>query len=111
MIKSYTTTQIHTRLSTYFEDGNCKNLYKDAFLNYKGVTSDTNEAYSKVIVDFLVENIEKFKSHLSKIGISRKNSYKTKSHNGLSDFNFENHISGERREEKIAHRFLFKNKI
>ena len=110
MTKSYTSTQIISRLSSYFKNTNCKNLYKEACLNYKGVTKDTNETYSKVIVDYLAQNIKDFISQLSKIGITRKKSYKVKSHNGLSDFNFEKHIAGERREEKISHAMFCQHK-
>ena len=90
-------------VSQYFKDKNCKNLYKDGCINYVGVTKDTKEDYSKVIVDYLVEHIDEFKGDLDKIVITRDPSYKTDGHNGQSDFNFENPITGERREEKIAH--------
>ena len=103
MLKSYPKSEIQNRLSQYFKDSNCKNLYKDSCINYVGVTKDTNENYSKVIVDYLVEHIEVFKKELNKIGITRKTSYKIDSHTGMSDFDFNARPKGERREEKIAH--------
>lgn len=103
MLKSYTKSEIQNRLSQYFKDNNCKNLYKDSCINYVGVTKDTNENYSKIIVDYLVEHIEVFKKELNKIVITRKTSYKIDSHTGMSDFDFNERPKGERREEKIAH--------
>ena len=100
---SYTKSEVLNKLSTYFKDNNCKNLYKDSCINYTGQTKDTKEYYSQVIIDYLVENIEEFKRQFENIIITREKNYKTFTHNGLSNFDFEKQISGERREEKIAH--------
>lgn len=100
---TYTKAEVTKMVSSYFKAKDCKNLYNDKSINYTGETKDTKENYSKVIVDYLVEHIDEFKKGLSKIKVTRKDPYKTKSHNGISDFNFEKRPKGERREEKIAH--------
>lgn len=108
----YTKAEVTKMVSSYFKAKDCKNLYNDKCINYTGETKDTKENYSKVIVDYLVEHIDEFKKGLSKIKVTRKDPYKTKSHNGISDFNFEKRPKGERREEKIAHAMycLYKDK-
>ena len=100
-----TKSEIINRIFSYFKDNNCKNLYKDACINYKGVTKGTKENYSTVIVDYIVEHIEEFKKGFENITVTRnkKKSYKTEGHDGISTFDFYKHPKGERREEKIAH--------
>ena len=70
-----------------------KNLYKDACINYKGVTKGTKENYSTVIVDYIVEHIEEFKKGFENITVTRnkKKSYKTEGHDGISTFDFYKH--------------------
>lgn len=87
----------------YFQSKECKNLYKEKCINFKGETKDTKENYSKVIVDYLIEYIDEFKKGLNTITVTRNTSYKTVSHNGKSEFDFDKRPRGERREEKIAH--------
>ncbi|MBO7122657.1 MAG: hypothetical protein J6V90_05190 [Treponema sp.] len=103
MSKIYTKEEVIGLVSSCFKKRECEKLYKAECINYTGETKDTKENYSKVIVDYLVEHIDEFKKGLSKIKVTRKDPYKTKSHNGISDFNFEKRPKGERREEKIAH--------
>ena len=103
MSKGYTKSEVTNLIEKYFQVRNFKNLYKDKCINFKGETKDTRENYSKVIVDYLVEHIDEFKKGLNTITVTRKTSYKTSSHNGKSDFDFNKHPGGERREEKIAH--------
>ena len=103
MSKQYKKSKVIEKLTKYFQDNNCKNLYKDGCINYVGITSDTKEDYTKVIVDYLVEHIAEFEKQLSKVVVTRKTSYKTASHIGKSDFDFNKRPRGERREEKIAH--------
>ena len=79
MLKSYTKSDIQKRLSRYFKNNICRNLYKNACLNYKDVTKDSDEIYSRVIVDYLVENIEEYKSQLYKMTITRTKPYKIRS--------------------------------
>ncbi len=100
---TYTKAEVTKMVSSCFKKRECEKLYKAECINYTGETKDTKENYSKVIVDYLVEHIDEFKKGLSKIKVTRKDPYKTKSHNGISDFNFEKRPKGERREEKIAH--------
>lgn len=103
MSKHYKKSKLISKLSQYFQDKDCKNLYKDGCINYLGITSDTKENYTKVIVDYLIEHIAEFEKQLINISVTRRNSYKTASHIGKSDFDFNKNPSGERREEKIAH--------
>ena len=99
----YTKSEIIKMVSSYFNENDCNNLYKDKCINFTGETKDTKENYSKVIVDYLVENIDEFKKGLCNITVTRRSPYITESHNGLSSFNFDERPKGERREEKIAH--------
>ena len=103
MSKIYTKEEVIGLVSSCFKKRECEKLYKAECINYTGEAKDTKENYSKVIVDYLVEHIDEFKKGLSKIKVTRRDPYKTKSHNGISDFNFEKRPKGERREEKIAH--------
>lgn len=103
MAKTYTKSEVIQMVTSYFQAKDCKNLYKDNCINFTGETKDTKENYSKVIVDYLVEHIDEFKKGLNTITVTRKTSYKTTSHTGKSDFDFNKHPRGERREEKIAH--------
>ena len=103
MAKTYTKSEVIQMVTSYFQAKDCKKLYKDNCINFTGETKDTKENYSKVIVDYLVEHIDEFKKGLNTITVTRNTSYKTVSHNGKSDFDFNKRPSGERREEKIAH--------
>ena len=103
MSKNYTKSEITQMVAQYFQTKDCKNLYKDRCINFTGETKDTKENYAKVIVDYLVKHFDEFKSDLNNITVTRKTSYKTESHTGKSDFDFNKHPGGERREEKIAH--------
>ena len=103
MAKTYTKSAVIQMVASYFQAKDCKNLYKDNCINFTGETKDTKENYSKVIVDYLVEHIDEFKKGLNTITVTRKTSYKTDSHTGKSDFDFNKRPRGERREEKIAH--------
>ena len=103
MAKTYTKQKIIKIVSSYFQSNDCKNLCKASCINFTGETKDTKENYSKVIVDYLVENIDEFKKGLCNITVTRRSPYITESHNGLSSFNFDERPNGERREEKIAH--------
>ena len=58
---------------------NMKNFYKKKFLNYTGKTADTKEYYTKVMAEWLLNNFSLFDDIQT---ISRKSSYKVKSHNG-----------------------------
>ena len=71
-----------------------QSLYKQDFVNYKGSTSDSDEAYSEIIAENLMQNTV-WKSQIKKI--KRDKSYKTDNHNGQSYNNISN-----RKEEKIA---------
>ena len=49
MSKQYKKSKVIEKISQYFQDKDCKNLYKDGCINYVGITKDTKENYSKVI--------------------------------------------------------------
>lgn len=71
-----------------------KNFYKKEFVNYLGVTSDTEEYYTEIIAEWLLDNFYLFDTIKM---ISRESSYKVDSHNGIiKDEN------SNREEEKIA---------
>ncbi len=99
----YAKSEIMEKVELYFKRKDCKNLYKDDCINYTGETKDTKENYSKVIVDYLVEHSEEFKQNFYNIIVTRRESYKTEGHDGISTFDFYKHPKGERREEIIAH--------
>ena len=89
---SYTRRNIIDKCEKAFED--IKTFYKQPFINYGGKTTDTNEYYTEIVAEFLIDNLDEYKNGIPKI--TRENSYKTSSHNG--DFD----INTPREEEKIA---------
>ena len=69
-------------------------FYKQDFINYLGKTTDTNEYYTEVVCEWLLENLEV----LNKIPtISREKGYFTKGHNGIIK-----NLNSNREEEMIA---------
>lgn len=69
-------------------------FYKQPFINYRGETSDTEEYFSEIICEWLLNNI----SLLAKIPmITRENSYRINSHNGIIK-----DLNSSREEEIIA---------
>ena len=69
-------------------------FYKCDFINYRGVTTDTNEYYTEVVAEWLLSNI----STLDRIKpIVREASYYTPSHDGFTE-----KIDSNRTEERIA---------
>ncbi len=55
-------------------------FYKADVVNYRGMTSDTNQYYSEVVAKFILDNIGAFKAAIPVI--TRERSYKTTSHTG-----------------------------
>ncbi len=74
--------------------GDIKNFYKQPFINYGGKTTDTNEHYTEVIAEFLIDNLDEYINDIPKI--TRESSYKTPTHTGEYD------ETTPREEEKIA---------
>lgn len=74
----YTRNVIIEKCKRAFDD--IRSFYQADFVNYRGKTCDTDEYYTEVIAEFLCENIETFMNGIPKI--TRKNSYKTFSHDG-----------------------------
>lgn len=74
-------------------------FYKQPFINYRGVTSDTNEYYTEVICRWLLQNMEKLQQ-IPKI--TREASYKTKSHDGIPK------TEGSNREEELIAMEMFR---
>lgn len=89
---SYTRRNIIDKCEKAFED--IKTFYKQPFINYSGKTTDTNEYYTEIVAEFLIDNLDEYKNGMPKI--TRENPYKTSSHNGNFD------INTPREEEKIA---------
>lgn len=57
-----------------------RTLYKADFINYKGKTEDTNEYYTEIVSEWLLEHLEL----LQKIPVvSRTSGYRVLSHNGI----------------------------
>ncbi len=88
----YTRKNIVDKCEKAFKD--IKTFYKQSFINYSGKTTDTNEYYTEIVAEFLIDNFDEYKNGIPKI--TRVNSYKTPSHNGDFDTNT------PREEEKIA---------
>lgn len=55
-------------------------FYKKDFINYRGKTSDTNEYYTEIVAQYVLEHLEEYKNGI--IVITRNKSYKTDGHNG-----------------------------
>lgn len=89
---SYTRKNIIDKCEKAFDD--IKTFYKQPFINYGGKTTDTNEYYTEIVAEFLIDNFDEYKNGIPKI--TRENSYRTPSHNGDFDTNT------PREEEKIA---------
>ena len=88
----YTRDEILEQCRNAFKNKNT--FYKKDFINYRGKTTDTKEYYTEVIAEFLCNNITEYINGIN--CITRKNSYKTKGHNGIYD------PDSNREEEKIA---------
>lgn len=70
------------------------NFYKQDFINYRGVTTDTGRLYTEVIAEFVIEHIDCFKNKIPRI--TRESSYRTETHIG------EINPNSNREEEKLA---------
>ncbi|MCM1329529.1 MAG: hypothetical protein NC253_08835 [Ruminococcus sp.] len=57
-----------------------KNFYKQDFINFRGVTSDTKELYSEITAEYVIKHINEFQNNIPVI--TREESYKTVSHKG-----------------------------
>ncbi len=88
----YTRQEIINKCQQAFDD--IKSFYKQPFINYGGKTTDTNEYYTEVIAEFLIDNLDEYIYGIPKI--TREDSYKTPTHTGAFD------ETTPREEEKIA---------
>lgn len=92
MSRGYTRKQIIDKLEEASEKMYL--FYKNGFVNYLGKTIDTEEDYTEVISDWLLQNI----SYLESIpNITRTTSYATKLHDGI-----QKNSTSNRDEELIA---------
>lgn len=73
----YTRQQILDKCSEALK--NINTFYTQEFVNYRGKTTDTDEPFTEIIAEFVIANINEFKGIKQ---ITRKETYKTKSHNG-----------------------------
>ncbi len=69
-------------------------FYKSDFINYRGKTSDTNEYYTEIVCEWLLENLELLNEIPT---ITREKSYFTKNHDGMIK-----NVNSNRDEEIIA---------
>ena len=76
-------------------------FYQQGFVNYTGVTSDTQEYYTEVVAKFVLEHLSAFKSIER---ISRKKCYYTKTHLG-------NYSSESNRKEELTAIQLYNQSI
>ena len=90
--KGYSKGFIIEKCNQAFQD--IKTFYKQSFINYGGKTTDTNEYYTEVISEFLIDNLNDFISGIPQI--TRETTYKTPTHKGDVD------SSTPREEERIA---------
>lgn len=88
----YTTEEIHGRLDAL--SVNMSLLYKDACINYTGKTTDTDEYYTEVISQWLIEHIDLLDTIKP---ITRQFSYRIAGHDGIP-----NNPDSNRTEELIA---------
>lgn len=88
---NYTKCQIIQKCKQALTDANT--FYTRDIVNYTGKTSDTNEYYTEIIAEFILNNLNTFQQNIPMI--SRKSSYKMESHIG-------NLPTSNRQEEIIA---------
>jgi hypothetical protein len=88
----YTKAAIVDKLDSAMLDMNT--LYRENFINYRGKTTDTKEYYDEIIAGVLLNNLHKFDTISP---ITRRKSYRVKSHNGLTPNSKSNRV-----EERIA---------
>lgn len=69
-------------------------FYQKGFVNHKGITSDTEEYYTEIVAEYVLNHISEFRNAIKRI--TREKSYKTQSHKG------EYSSSSNRIEEIIA---------
>lgn len=94
MGKRYKEEDIISMFSNALTGHRIDTLYREEFINYIGITSDTNELYTEVVAELLLEHIEEFNNIKT---ITREHTYKTPSHNGTAPTPESN-----REEERIA---------
>lgn len=92
MIMGYTQSQIAEKCRAAISD--VGNFYKQDFINYRGVTTDTGRFYTEVIAEFVIEHIDCFKKQIPRI--TRESSYKSETRIG------EINPASNREEEIIA---------
>lgn len=89
---AYTREQIRLRLADLAIDMSL--FYRKSCINYRGKSSDTNEFYTEIIAEWLLEHLDL----LDQIRpITRKSSYRIKEHDGIPK-----HPDSNREEELIA---------
>ncbi len=82
---------------------NMQTFYKCDFINYRGKTSDTDEYYTEIVCEWLLENLDL----LNKIPtITREKSYFTKTHDGVIK-----NTNSNRDEEIIAMKMFNQSEI
>lgn len=91
-MKKYSVQEIVDKIELAKKDMNT--FYQQDFINYQGVTKDTNEPYTEVIAEYLLNHLELF-DQIKKI--TRVSTYRTVGHNGTTPNACSNRV-----EERIA---------
>ncbi len=94
MGKRYKEKDIVSMFSNALTGHRIDTLYREEFINYIGITSDTNEPYAEVVAGLLLDHVEEFNDIKT---ITREHTYKAPSHNGSTPTSESN-----REEERIA---------
>ena len=97
----YSRQNIIEKLETAKE--NMQVFYKADFVNYRGKTSDTNEVYTEIVCEWILENMELLNNVPN---IKRAKSYFTKTHDGIIK-----NKKSNRDEEIIAMRLFNQSQI
>lgn len=92
IMKKYNRQEIVDKIEIANKDMNT--FYKQDFINYRGITKDTNEPYTEIIAEYLLNHLDLFDQIRM---IVRVSDYRSKSHDGTTP----NHNSN-RIEERIA---------
>ena len=102
MSKSYSEQFVLSALLEKSED--MQDFYKQGFVNYKGKTSDTKKYYTEVIAEWLLDIRLDLLEQIPTI--TRENTYKIPSHNGV-----QSNGTSNRREEIIAKEMFLQKEL
>ncbi len=96
-MRVYTKDAVIQKCRDWLKEKDVTKFYTAGIINSRGITSDTKDYYSEIIAEFVLSNIEIFKSINS---ITREKSYNTESHNG-------EYVKRTKREEEYIAKDMF----